>query len=234
RQTFTTSVVGAIMDGIMVSGLLIMMVLYGKSLTWVVLGFTVVYIAIRLFTYSYYRQLSEERLIREARVSSYFMETLYGIAAVKMQGMTERRHTHWLNLQTDAINTGIRMTKMDLFFGGLNTFVSACEQTAILWLGISLVMDNEMTIGMFVAFGAYRTQFSDRTSTLVGFLLQLRMMSLHNERISDIALNAQESVKPDIPVSDKVIPVSLEAKSLTYRYDKQSSPVFSDLNLLIS
>lgn len=234
RTTFTTSIVGAIMDGIMVGGLIIMMVLYGKILTWVVLGFTVVYIAIRLFTYSYYRQLSEDQLIREARVSSYFMETLYGIAAVKMQGMTDRRHTHWLNLQADAINTGIRITKMDLFFGGLNTFVSACEQTAILWLGINLVMDNDMTIGMFVAFGAYRALFSDRISTLVGFLLQLRMTSLHNERISDIALNRQESVKPDIPMPEKIMPVSLEAKSLTYRYDKQSMPVFSELNLTIS
>ncbi|ECC1758024.1 peptidase domain-containing ABC transporter, partial [Salmonella enterica subsp. arizonae] len=234
RTTFTTSMVGAIMDGIMVCGLLIMMLLYGKSLTWVVLGFTVVYIAIRLFTYTYYRQLSEEQLIMEARVSSYFMETLYGIAAVKMQGMTDRRHTHWFNLQTDAINTGIRVTKMDIFFGGLNIFISACEQTIILWLGISLVMDNEMTIGMFVAFGAYRMQFSDRISTLVGFLLQLRMMSLHNERISDIALNEQESVKPDIPVSEKITPVSLEVKSLTFRYDQQSMPVFSELNLTVS
>ncbi|EAX8738251.1 peptidase domain-containing ABC transporter [Salmonella enterica] len=234
RTTFTTSMVGAIMDGIMVCGLLIMMLLYGKSLTWVVLGFTVVYIAIRLFTYTYYRQLSEEQLIMEARVSSYFMETLYGIAAVKMQGMTDRRHTHWFNLQTDAINTGIRVTKMDLFFGGLNIFISACEQTIILWLGISLVMDNEMTIGMFVAFGAYRMQFSDRISTLVGFLLQIRMMSLHNERISDIALNEQESVKPDIPVSEKITPVSLEVKSLTFRYDQQSMPVFSELNLTVS
>ncbi|EKZ2183424.1 peptidase domain-containing ABC transporter [Salmonella enterica] len=234
RTTFTTSMVGAIMDGIMVCGLLIMMLLYGKSLTWVVLGFTVVYIAIRLFTYTYYRQLSEEQLIMEARVSSYFMETLYGIAAVKMQGMTDRRHTHWFNLQTDAINTGIRVTKMDLFFGGLNIFISACEQTIILWLGISLVMDNEMTIGMFVAFGAYRMQFSDRISTLVGFLLQLRMMSLHNERISDIALNEQESVKPDLPVSEKITPVSLEVKSLTFRYDQQSMPVFSELNLTVS
>ncbi|EFT9363309.1 peptidase domain-containing ABC transporter [Salmonella enterica] len=234
RTTFTTSMVGAIMDGIMVCGLLIMMLLYGKSLTWVVLGFTVVYIAIRLFTNTYYRQLSEEQLIMEARVSSYFMETLYGIAAVKMQGMTDRRHTHWFNLQTDAINTGIRVTKMDLFFGGLNIFISACEQTIILWLGISLVMDNEMTIGMFVAFGAYRMQFSDRISTLVGFLLQLRMMSLHNERISDIALNEQESVKPDIPVSEKITPVSLEVKSLTFRYDQQSMPVFSELNLTVS
>ncbi|EBB2614393.1 colicin V synthesis protein, partial [Salmonella enterica] len=156
RATFTTSVVGAIMDSIMVVGVFVMMLLYGGYLTWIVLGFTTVYVLVRLVTYSYYRQISEETLVRGARASSYFMETLYGIATVKIQGMAERRGTHWLNLKIDAINSGIKLTKMDLFFGGINTFVAACDQVAILWLGTSLVIDNQMTIGMFVAFGSFR------------------------------------------------------------------------------
>ncbi|WP_252378034.1 ABC transporter transmembrane domain-containing protein, partial [Escherichia coli] len=85
--------------------------------------------------YNYYRQLSEESLIREARASSYFMETLYGIATIKMQGMGERRGRHWLNLKIDAINTGIRLARMDMLFSGINTFVAACDQVVILWLG---------------------------------------------------------------------------------------------------
>ncbi|MCW8114158.1 peptidase domain-containing ABC transporter [Yersinia intermedia] len=233
QATFTTSVVGAMMDGIMVIGVLVMMVLYGGYLTWIVLGFTVVYVLIRLLTYGYYRQLSEESLIRSARASSYFMETLYGIATVKMQGMTERRSAHWLNLEIDTINTGIKVTKMDLFFGGINTFIAACDQAVILWLGASLVIDNQMTLGMFVAFGAFRGQFSDRVSSLTSFLLQLRMMSLHNERIADIALNETDNQKPDRSYVAEMQPFSLEARDLTYRYDSQSPPVFSDLNITV-
>lgn len=233
QATFTTSVVGAMMDGIMVIGVLVMMVLYGGYLTWIVLGFTVVYVLIRLLTYGYYRQLSEESLIRSARASSYFMETLYGIATVKMQGMTERRSAHWLNLEIDTINTGIKVTKMDLFFGGINTFIAACDQAVILWLGASLVIDNQMTLGMFVAFGAFRGQFSDRVSSLTSFLLQLRMMSLHNERIADIALNETDNQKPDRPYVAEMQPFSLETRDLTYRYDSQFPPVFSDLNITV-
>ncbi|HCB3601859.1 peptidase domain-containing ABC transporter [Serratia marcescens] len=234
RTTFTTSVVGAIMDSIMVVGVLIMMVLYGGYLTWFVLGFTLIYVLIRLLTYDYYRQLSEESLVRGARASSYFMETLYGIATVKMQGMTERRGSHWLNLEIDTINTGIKVTKMDLFFGGINTFIAACDQVVILWLGTSLVIDNQMTIGMFVAFGAFRGQFSDRVASLTNFLLQLRMMSLHNERISDIALNEMESKKPDINYVAKMLPIALEINDLSFRYDSQSPAVFSQLNAAIA
>ncbi|MBC5477662.1 peptidase domain-containing ABC transporter [Klebsiella pneumoniae] len=234
RATFTTSVVGAIMDSIMVVGVFVVMLLYGGYLTWIVLGFTTVYVLIRLVTYGYYRQISEETLVRGARASSYFMETLYGIATVKIQGMAERRGTHWLNLKIDAINSGIKLTKMDLFFGGINTFVAACDQVAILWLGTSLVIDNQMTIGMFVAFGSFRGQFSDRVASLTNFLLQLRMMSLHNERIADIALHEKEEKKPELDIVADMTPVSLETTDLSYRYDSQSAPVFSGLYLSVT
>ncbi|ATA20415.1 colicin V processing peptidase [Gibbsiella quercinecans] len=233
RATFTTSVVGAIMDSIMVVGVFVMMLLYGGYLTWVVLGFTAFYVLIRLITFGYYRQVSEETLVRGARASSYFMETLYGIATVKIQGMAERRGTHWLNLKIDAINSGIKLTKMDLLFGGINTFVAACDQVAILWLGTSLVIDNQMTIGMFVAFGSFRGQFSDRVASLISFILQLRMMSLHNERIADIALQEKEQKKTDLKISSDMRPVSLETSELSFRYDSQSDPVFSGLCLSV-
>ncbi|SQI45122.1 Lactococcin-G-processing and transport ATP-binding protein LagD [Serratia plymuthica] len=67
RSTFTASIVGAIMDSIMVIGVLVMMILYGGWLTWIVMAFTTLYVLLRLLTYGYYRQLSEESLVRSAR-----------------------------------------------------------------------------------------------------------------------------------------------------------------------
>ena len=234
RATFTTSVIGFIMDSIMVVGVFVMMLLYGGYLTWIVLCFTTIYIFIRLVTYGNYRQISEECLVREARAASYFMETLYGIATVKIQGMVGIRGAHWLNMKIDAINSGIKLTRMDLLFGGINTFVTACDQVVILWLGAGLVIDNQMTIGMFVAFSSFRGQFSERVASLTSFLLQLRIMSLHNERIADIALHEKEEKKPEIEIVADMGPISLETNGLSYRYDSQSAPIFSALSLSVA
>ncbi|EOT3054237.1 colicin V export peptidase/ABC transporter CvaB [Escherichia coli] len=234
RATFTTSVIGFIMDSIMVVGVFVMMLLYGGYLTWIVLCFTTIYIFIRLVTYGNYRQISEECLVREARAASYFMETLYGIATVKIQGMVGIRGAHWLNMKIDVINSGIKLTKMDLLFGGINTFVTACDQIVILWLGAGLVIDNQMTIGMFVAFSSFRGQFSERVASLTSFLLQLRIMSLHNERIADIALHEKEEKKPEIEIVAHMGPISLETNGLSYRYDSQSAPIFSALSLSVA
>lgn len=153
---------------------------------------------------------------------------------MKTQGMSDRRGNHWLNLKVDSINTGIRLTKMNLMFGGVNTFIMACDQIAILWIGAGLVIDNAMTLGMFVAFSAYREQFSDRAASIIEFLLQLRIMSLHNERISDIALNEQENKKPDVPYEPQMQAAGLETRNLAYSYDSQSVPIFRDNNLSVA
>lgn len=233
RDTFTSSVVGALMDSTMVIGLVVMMALYGGWLTWFVLGFTTVYVVTRLLTYATYRGLSEEVLIRDARTRSYFMETLYGIATVKMQGMSERRGSHWLNLEIDTINTEIKITKMDLLYVGINSLIGSFEQIVILWLGANMVIENQMTIGMFIAFGVFREQFSERTFSLTDFVLRLRMMSVHNERIADIALSSKEINKHNVFVDSGMRPVLLETQHLSYRYDNQSPDVFQGLCLRI-
>ena len=233
RETFTSSIVGALIDGTMLIGVVIMMALYGGWLTGVVMCFTALYVLIRLMTYSTYRELSEEILVRDARTRSYFMETLYGIATIKMQGFSERRSIHWLNLEIDTINTEIKITKMDLLFGGVNSLITACEQIAMLWLGSRLIIDNDITIGMFIAFGVFREQFADRIWSLTNFLTKLRMMHLHNERVADIALNTQEKKKPDREVLNTMKPVALEINALSYRYDDHSAAVFRGLSFQV-
>lgn len=233
RETFTSSIVGALIDGTMLIGVVIMMALYGGWLTGVVMCFTALYVLIRLMTYSTYRELSEVILVRDARTRSYFMETLYGIATIKMQGFSERRSIHWLNLEIDTINTEIKITKMDLLFGGVNSLITACEQIAMLWLGSRLIIDNDITIGMFIAFGVFREQFADRIWSLTNFLTKLRMMHLHNERVADIALNTQEKKKPDREILNTMKPVALEINALSYRYDDHSAAVFRGLSFQV-
>ncbi|WP_439412121.1 peptidase domain-containing ABC transporter [Enterobacter ludwigii] len=233
RETFTSSIVGALIDGTMLIGVVIMMALYGGWLTGVVMCFTALYVLIRLMTYSTYRELSEEILVRDARTRSYFMETLYGIATIKMQGFSERRSIHWLKLEIDTINTEIKITKMDLLFGGVNSLITACEQITMLWLGSRLIIDNDITIGMFIAFGVFREQFADRVWSLTNFLTKLRMMHLHNERVADIALNTQEKKKPDREILKTMKPVALEINALSYRYDDHSAAVFRGLSFQV-
>lgn len=110
-------------------------------------------------------------------------------------------------------------------FGSLDT-LRATFTTSV----VGAIMDSIMV----VAFGSFRGQFSDRVASLTNFLLQLRMVSLHNERIADIALHEKEEKKPELDIVADMSPVSLETTDLSYRYDSQSAPVFSGLYLSVT
>ncbi|HDR2405854.1 colicin V synthesis protein [Enterobacter asburiae] len=233
RATFTTGLTGSIIDTLMLMGLLVMMFLYNLQLSMIVVSFTAIYTFIRFATYRYYRQLSEEELIKEARLNSYFMETLYGIATIKIQGMTDLRINNWFNLFSDKVNTGIRLTRMDLFFGGVVSFIAACDQIVILWVSGRLMMDSHLTIGMFIAFNTFRSQFYDRINALINFIIQLKLINLHNERVADIALQEASSSTATSPLRLPHGALTLETQDLTYRYDNHADPIFSKLNLTI-
>ncbi len=234
RTTFTQGIVGGLMDIIMSIGLVAMMVLYGGWLTWVVVGFTTCYALLRFATYGIYRRISEEQIVKGAKAGSHFMETLYGIGTIKALGLNQKRSASWLNLNIDAANTGIRQTRYDMFFSGLNVFISAIDQVAILWIGALMVIDNSMTLGMFMAFNAYRGQFSERAGSLVDLVMKLRMLTLHNERISDIIFTEPEKESTSRRLFPLGEPVSFEVKDLGFQYDPMTKPIFSDLSFEIA
>ncbi|WP_340619820.1 peptidase domain-containing ABC transporter [Xenorhabdus siamensis] len=231
RTTFTQNIVNGIIDTIMLISVFVMMLLYGNWLVWIVSGFTIIYIIVRFLTYQYYRQLSEEQIVKEARANSHFMETLYSINTLKALGLCETRAKSWLNLNIDTLNSNTKLNKISSIFNIINVFITTCEQIIILWLGASLVIDNQMTLGMFVAFNAYRGQFADRASNLIDMAIKLRMLNLHNERIADIVLSEPEREVPAREIGVSGQPVDLTVHDLHYQYDSLSKPVISGFNL---
>lgn len=234
RATFTNSIVTGMIDSIMTIGLLIMLSLYGGWLVWVVLGSTVCYAIMRALTYKFYRTVSEELIVKRARSGSHFMESLYGIATIKSLNLKNRRSQHWLNTNIDVSNAGLKQTRFDMLFGGINTFINSADQVVILWLGAQMVMDNTMTIGMFMAFNAYRGQFTQRAASLIDLTMQLKMLSLHNERISEIVYSEPEVDSPLRNIFEENVGVSLEVRDLAYQYDLLSKPVFSNVNISVA
>ncbi|UKH19270.1 peptidase domain-containing ABC transporter [Actinobacillus pleuropneumoniae] len=236
QSTLTNRIVTTIIDLVMAISVVIMMFLYGGWLTWVVISFSVVYLLLRLATYLTYRQITEEQIIKNAKASSHFMETLYGIATLKSLGLNKKREEHWMSLNADAFNTSIRVTKLDMLFSGVHTFISTLEQILILWIGATAVIENVMTIGMFMAFNAYRGSFSTRMGSLINIFFSFKMLSLHRERIADIALTEAEKeiYQPQaIEFGDNYAGATISVKNLSFQYDQFSAPVFSELNLEI-
>jgi len=236
RTTLTNNIVSAIMDGIMSVGLLVMMLLYGGWLLWIVLAFSLTWGGFRLMTYPAWRRASEELIVREARAGSHFMETLYSINTIKALGLDKQRAQHWINLNIESANATVRKTRYEMLFSGGNILIAVLEQISLLWLGAHQVIDGQLTLGMFVAFNTYRGQFADRANNLLNMLLQLRMLSLHKERVADIAHAEAETTLSEHTrqLLAPGEPAALTLHNLSFQYDPFVPPLFSELHMEIN
>ncbi|MET5012713.1 peptidase domain-containing ABC transporter, partial [Burkholderia pseudomallei] len=59
------------------------------------------------------------------------------------------------------------------------------EGLVIIWLGARLVMDVEFTVGVLLAFNEYKGQFDSRVGSLIDKFIEVKMLQLQGERLSD-------------------------------------------------
>ena len=243
QQTITTDMVQAVMDGLMAIGMFVMLIIYGKWLALVTLIAVILDGISRLMAYHPYKQASEEGIVYNAKKDSHLIETLRGMASIKLLGLRERRRARWLNLLVDAINVGLKTQRYDLIFGRINDSIFAIDRLIMLVIGAHYVMDNKMTVGMLVAFLSYKDQFTGRIGNLIGAAFKLKMLSIQSDRISDIVLTPTESeenaiisisnnnrLTEQLHINDQN---HLVCKNLGFRYSPAEPWVFRNINLKI-
>lgn len=232
RHSVIHDISGALIAGVTAAGALGLLIIYGGGLTGIAVGFTLLYIVMRLLTWPIYRELSEAQLINAARADSWLMETLFGIATIRAQGLGRQRQSQMMGLNADTLHAGLRLDKFDMLFSLFSTFVGACDAILLLWLGVGQVLENQMTMGAWVAFNTLRALFAASALALTDALLSLRMLSLHCERVSDIALSPGAAAgRPHIRWPQAL---GLRVSGITFAWDKHSAPLFRDFSLSVA
>lgn len=193
QRTLTVDAITALLDGVMAIVLVLMMWLYGGWLLAIALLSAAIYTLIRVLVYLPYRAYSEDAIIHAAQENTHFMESVRGIASLKALNLEARRRGVWVNYLVDRINADLRVEKLRVIFGAASTGLFGIDRLLIIFLGVRLVMANELSVGMFVAFLAYKDQFVTRINRFIDTAVQFMMLSMHGERIADVALAPPEA-----------------------------------------
>ena len=236
QRTVTASAVTALLDGVMSVALIAMMWLYGGWLLGIALLGVGLYTILRLATWPTYRRMSEETIVHAALENSHFMESVRGIGSVKVLNIQSRRQGTWINHLVERLNAELRVQKFDAWFQMGASSIFGFDRLLIIWFGVMAIIDGAMSVGMFVAFLAYKDQFAARINGFIDTLLQFRMLALHGERIADIALAAPEDdgTRPLAapPVTGNA-PAALEVRDLHFRHADNDPEILSGVNLRI-
>jgi ATP-binding cassette subfamily B protein RaxB len=234
QRTLSVSFLEAMIDGVMALATLAMMLFYSVQLALVGVAAALLYSVLRLSLYAPWRVATEEHIVRAAKQQSHFLETVRGMQSIKLFAGEDQRTATWHNLVVDQFNASIRTQRLGIVYQGLNALLFGIESVATIWLGALLVLGGAgFSVGMLFAFVAYKTQFVQRVAALVEKGLELRMLSLHAERVGDIALCPPES-NAELPVAGGAeLGASVEVKGVSFRYAQTEPWVLHDVRLRV-
>ncbi|HET9363772.1 MAG TPA: peptidase domain-containing ABC transporter, partial [Candidatus Angelobacter sp.] len=231
QRTLTNNSIEAVLDGLISVFVLAVMFVYSRKLALIVLISVAVYVALRNLAYMPLRKTMEEQIIRMAKQQTFFIETLRGIRTIKVLGREDDRKTRWMNLLVDSTNAQVSTELQTLLFKAANALIFGVQSVAVVWVGATLVLAGNFTVGMLFAFVAYEEQFKARVTNLVDRFYEFRMLSLQVQRLADVALAKPEVSSVFTPST--VGEASIEVNHLYFRYSDTEPWLLEDVSFRV-
>ncbi|MEP3655973.1 MAG: peptidase domain-containing ABC transporter [Litorimonas sp.] len=235
QEALTQSIPAVLIDGAMAILMLVVMFLYSPILGGIVLA-TVAGLVLATWTiYPHLRRTQEESIYAKALENSHTIESIRAITTVKMFGREAEREAAWRNLYTDFINANVGYGKWVVARKFFETSLTGLQVVLVVWAAVNLMLGegSGFTLGMLVAFLAYRQYFTDAVVQLLEKGIEFNLLSLHLDRLSDIIFEETDADQSgDEKLTDLKGAVSIE--NMSFRYSDTDPLVLTDFNLDIA
>ena len=140
---------------------LIVITMYSAYLAVIVVATVAIRLALDLLFFSAVKNRQNQHLVACAKLDSSFMEIIRSISSIKRFGVEAGKSNEWLNKLVNSINTNIRLDRLNLGLSTSTMLVQSLGALVIVYAGATEVIKGNMTIGMLIAFLAYRTHLEN-------------------------------------------------------------------------
>jgi ATP-binding cassette subfamily B protein RaxB len=233
QALLTKGIVSVLIDSVLLVTTLTVMVLISIPLTAIVVAVTLVYLALNQLFYPTVRRYSEEEILARANEETFLMESMRAIRAIKLHGQEATRESGWRNRYAEVISATYRRKMVDIRIELAEGLLFNLSLLLTVYVGAVAVMDQRMTIGMLLAFLAYRSSFTASATALIAQLQKWRLLGLHLERLADIVGEKPEQLLPGRTREAPEAGPALRVEGLTFAYAPTEPPIFENLNLEI-
>ncbi|GLR72571.1 peptidase domain-containing ABC transporter [Agaribacter marinus] len=203
---FSEGIAAAIIDGVMAITTGIIMWLYAPQLALVVMIAIIVFSIVRFALFRLIKARNKQAIVAGAKENTTFIESVSAIQTIKIFGRENEREATWLNSLINKVNSRISAARILVFFGSFQGVLFGIENVLVVYLGAKLIFENNLSIGMLFAFMAYKQQFSGNIQALIERIFDFKMLSLHLERLADIAFERPEADLDSVLIDREATP----------------------------
>ena len=232
QEALTQSIVAILIDGAMAALMLVVMFLYSPLLGTIVLISVLLLIVITLLIYPHLRRTQEEAIYAKALENTHVIESIRASMTVKLFGRETAREAHWRNLYMDFINADLSHGRYRIAQKFFETLIVGLQVIVVVYAAADMMLGkgSAFTVGMLVAFLAYRQYFTDSVTQLIEKGIEFRLLSLHLDRLADIIF-AEKDTERSGEQRIEGFKGAIDIKDLSFRYSPLDPWVLEGFNL---
>lgn len=231
-KKFSIDFVNTLLDGLMIIFTCAVMFIYSSMLTFMILISLLLFVSITIIFYKFLKRYTEESLRWHAISSSLFLETMQAMLSIKSFGKEANRYNIWHNNYIQFINSDIKISKINIFYTTTIKILQNLEYIIVLYVAASLIIKNQFSIGMLVAYLAYRLLLLNKTKLFVQNVIDYKMISIYLTRLSDIVFHHPEEIKYS-SCEINMISGALTISDLSFKYNNEEY-ILKNFNLKIN
>jgi ATP-binding cassette subfamily B protein RaxB len=230
QELLAKGVVNILIDTILLVTTVTVMALISPGLAAIVVATTLLYLLVTQLLYPTIRRRTEEEIVARAGEETYLMETMRAIRAIKLHGNETMRENGWRNRYADVISAAYRRRIAGIKLDLAEEVLFGLSFLLTVYFGALAVMDQRLTVGLLLAFLAYRSNFTASASALVDQFQRWRLLSVHLDRLSDIVTEKKEELL--IAPERQLLPgPTLRVEGLTFAYSPSDKPILAGIDL---
>ena len=230
REFITNKCVSVVIDSFFSLVFVAIMLLYSVKLTLIAVSFVAIIGFIYLVVTPELRARLEEKFQMGAIQNSYLVESVTGIQTVKSLSIEGSMFRKWEEKLGQYLKSSFNLAVIGNFTGSFCTLLQKLMTISILYLGVMLVINNQLTIGQLIAFQMFAGQFSGPILRLVNLWNDLQQALLSVDRIGDI-LNSPQEIQSKDAITLRNVHGDIKVENLSFKYNLEAPMVLNRINL---
>ena len=221
RDFITNKSVSVLIDLFFSLVFVVVMFLYSVKLTLIFIGFVVIIGIIYLTVTPELRRRLQNKFLMAGQSNSYLVESVTGIQTVKSLALEGSMQKKWEDNLSRYVHSSFKLSSMSNIAGAISGTFQRLMTITVLYLGVKLVINNDLTIGQLIAFQMFSGQFTGPFLRLVNLWNEFQQALLSVDRLGDI-LNNPIELKSGKDITLQKLNGAVRFDNVSFRYGMDS------------
>ena len=165
-----------------------------------------------------------------AQSNSYLVESVTGMQTVKSLAIEGSMQKKWEGYLSSYVQSGFKLTNLSNTLSSLSTLLQKLMTLSILYFGVGLVIEQQLSVGQLIAFQMFANQFSNPILRLVGLWNEFQQTLLSVDRLGDILNSPTENVNKKAITLPRVNG-DVRFENVSFKYNPNAPQVLNNFTL---